>query len=505
MSEKIRTIITQDAEVDDQNSLRHFLLYANEVELQGIVQTSSIFHWIGVPGATQPHGSHGDEWTAEEAPYDKPYRWTGTAWMGKAIDDYAAVYENLKTYSSDYPTPDYLRSITKVGNIGYAGETERATEGSELIRKRILDDDPRTLYIQVWGGTNTIARALMDIEAEFGGDASWPALREKIEKKVVITACGEQDGTYRSYIAEKFPGLQFVRCLQMGSYAYPWRQMPEGESKESLKAAFMENNIIHQGSLMAGYATWLDGKVYEGEGDPGQFGSNPDIMKVWFGAKMGLPPYEKHDFLSEGDSPTFFCLLPFGYRTLENFANGGIAGRYVLDESQKNSKGEALNYWNVADEPYTDSFGKTSVVESMWPHVADLQHGFAARARWCTEKASVKSELPPVIEAETPLDISAKAGETVTIAASGHTQTAAPGTSTHTKTGKALPVTYSVYGPASTLEGAADLPLTIEGGKATLTLPAAAKAGNTVHVIARTEEDGPMKLPRFAQFIITIK
>lgn len=42
---KIRTIITQDAEVDDQNSLRHFLFYANEVDLQGIVQTSSKLHW----------------------------------------------------------------------------------------------------------------------------------------------------------------------------------------------------------------------------------------------------------------------------------------------------------------------------------------------------------------------------------------------------------------------------------------------------------------------------
>lgn len=49
---KIRTIITQDAEVDDQNSLRYFLFYANEVDLQGIVQTSSKFHWQGVPRTT---------------------------------------------------------------------------------------------------------------------------------------------------------------------------------------------------------------------------------------------------------------------------------------------------------------------------------------------------------------------------------------------------------------------------------------------------------------------
>ena len=52
--EKIRTIITQDAEVDDQNSLRHILLYANDIEIQGIIQTSSVFHWIGQRGTQGP-------------------------------------------------------------------------------------------------------------------------------------------------------------------------------------------------------------------------------------------------------------------------------------------------------------------------------------------------------------------------------------------------------------------------------------------------------------------
>ena len=50
--EKIRTIITQDAEVDDQNSLRHILLYANDIEIQGIIQTSSVF-WC--PAGNQKH------------------------------------------------------------------------------------------------------------------------------------------------------------------------------------------------------------------------------------------------------------------------------------------------------------------------------------------------------------------------------------------------------------------------------------------------------------------
>ena len=110
--EKIRTIITQDAEVDDQNSFRHLLLYANDIEIQGIIQTSSVFHWIGQRGTQGPE---------DKPDYDNVYRWTGTAWMNEVIDNYESVYENLICHDKNYPTPHYLRSIIKVGNIGYPG------------------------------------------------------------------------------------------------------------------------------------------------------------------------------------------------------------------------------------------------------------------------------------------------------------------------------------------------------------------------------------------------
>ena len=117
--------------------------------------------------------------------------------MNEVIDNYESVYENLICHDKNYPTPHYLRSIIKVGNIGYPGEMDNPTEGSKLIKERILDDDLRTLYIQVWGGTNTIARALFDIEQEYKDSSCWQDLKNKIEKKVVITAGGEQDNTYR--------------------------------------------------------------------------------------------------------------------------------------------------------------------------------------------------------------------------------------------------------------------------------------------------------------------
>lgn len=305
--------------------------------------------------------------------------------MFRVIDDYEKNYPNLVRHADGYPTPNYLRSITKVGNVGYKGKIERSTEGSELIRKAILDDDERTLYLQAWGGCNTIARALMDIEAEYENTPQWPELKDRITQKVVITACGEQDETYRNYLAEKWPAMQFVKTLQMGSYAYFWLGMPEGESKDTLRADFMKREILNGKSALAGgYCTWLDGNDYEGEPEMCQFGSNPNIVNLWFGARMGLPTGKPFDFLSEGDSPTFFPLIGWGFRTLEDFSYGGIGGRYHLVPGEFNSKGEVLNIWDVAKDNYVDRDGVTQLTESMWAYVADIQRDFAARVEWAS-------------------------------------------------------------------------------------------------------------------------
>ena len=499
---KIRTIITQDAEVDDQNSLRHFLLYANEVEVQGIVQSSSKFHWIGVPGASKKDVKRSEfEFEGEvTGPYDQPYRWPGTDWMMREIDDYAKDYVNLVKHDPDFPTPDYLRSVTKVGNIGYEGEMDAPTEGSELIRKRILDDDPRTLYVQVWGGTNTLARALLDIQNAYENTPEWPALREKIMKKVIITACGEQDPTYRSYIAENWPEMQFVKTLQMRSYAYPWFVMPEGESKDTLRAAFMKSEIMNGKSALAdGYCTWLDGKVYEGEGPAGQFGSNKNIVNEWFGAKMGLPKPEPFDFLSEGDSPTFFLLFPcWGFRTLENFAWGGIAGRYHRVSDQFNSKGEALNVWDVSMDSYTDRDGNVSEVESMWPYIADIQRDFAARVGWCSAASYEKAEHAPKLEIVEGLNLSAAPKETVSVHAKAYMK---PDCGIDAEL--PLTVSFKLYEEASAA-CVKEAALSCGSETAHLTIPSSAKPGDEFHLIVKAAAAGHHRLVRYQQVVVTV-
>ena len=48
--QRIRTIITTDGEIDDQCSLVRYMLYSNMYELEGLISTSSRFHYLTKEG-----------------------------------------------------------------------------------------------------------------------------------------------------------------------------------------------------------------------------------------------------------------------------------------------------------------------------------------------------------------------------------------------------------------------------------------------------------------------
>lgn len=173
---KARTVITTDGEVDDMNSVIRFMLYANEVDLAGIVVTSSMYHYAG-----------------DEEKGIEPFRWTGTKWVDEFIDAYEEVYPNLSVHAEGYPEPEHVRNITKIGNISDAGEMDEVTEGSEYLKELFLDDDDRELYVQTWGGTNTTARALKSIEEEYKDTDKWEEIQKKINEKVVLYIILDQD------------------------------------------------------------------------------------------------------------------------------------------------------------------------------------------------------------------------------------------------------------------------------------------------------------------------
>lgn len=478
-----RAIITQDAEVDDQNSLVHALLYANEIDFQGIIQTSSQFHWIGDPDAA-------------DAASQTKYRWPGTDWMNEYADDYEEVYENLRTHDPNYPTPEYIRSIIKIGNIGYKGDVKNETEGSKLVEKALLDNDPRKLYLMAWGGMNTITRALMSIEEKYKETDEWTAIREKIVTKAMICAFGKQDQTYDEYIGEEWPEIPFLNVGGGTTYGYAWSRTAgsvDSEGKRTLSGAWMRENLDYgHGALLDNYVTWGDGTYLDGEEDGSQFGINEELLDStnWWGGMK----YQRYDFLSEGDSPSFFYLMDTGLRSLEDPAFGSYGGRYYLDTSMKNSKGQQLNWYKTVQDydPLQDK-----KVNSDWRWMADLQHQFATRADWCITPNYEDANHAPALSIKEGLDFAAKPGETLKF----HAEASDPD-------GDYVSIKWSQYFEADTYEEPeANKGIYIKGANsdmATITVPEDAKEGDTLIILVQASDNGTHSLSHYQEIRITV-
>jgi hypothetical protein len=53
----------------------------------------------------------------------KDLRWAGVQWMQELLAAYEKVYPNLSKNAKNYPSPNYLKGLVKVGNIDFEGET----------------------------------------------------------------------------------------------------------------------------------------------------------------------------------------------------------------------------------------------------------------------------------------------------------------------------------------------------------------------------------------------
>ena len=373
---KPRTIITTDMEVDDMNSLIHLCLYLNEIDLRGVIYTSSQYHFngdgihtlgeitpnyrcSGPAGLVRPRIVQGPDPDAENIMSFRPFPlgWIESLWQ----NEYAAAYPYLIQHDASYPSPEYLMSITKVGNIDFEGDTRFETEGSLLIKKEILSDEEGPLYIQSWGGANTIVMALLSIYGEYGGTREWKEVYRKVIDKVRIFGIYNMVGQDNSYLDTGvniiFPDLKLLRSeFLYGGYDFI-HQIPE-EKRYLFGAEWMKKNIHDDnGPLMESYRLMGDGKPIEGEAEVYQFGINSTLD---FG-KPGTKPihYEPYTFLAEGDSNTYIPLFGFGLRGLDNEIHETLLGRvYECDKP--------LEYVRK-DNPYLKAY----------------QEDFAARARWC--------------------------------------------------------------------------------------------------------------------------
>ncbi len=321
-TQKPRTIVTTDGEVDDQDTFIRMLLYLNEFNVEGLIYSSSQWHWKG--------DGNGTLYTSETRPQQgemTDLRWPGVTWMQEMIDKYAQVYNNLKLHDESYPTPEYLKSIIRVGNIDFEGGMAEATEGSDYIKDILLDDKEGPVYVQIWGGTNTLARALKSIQEEYEGTPEWDSIYKKVSDKTFIYTVLDQDITYTKYVAPNWPDIRVIyNSAQFWSFAYMWTRVVPESLKPYMQGPWFEENILsNHGPLMEAYYTWGDGRQIEGDPDHDHGITGLEDLE-----RRGMNQY---DFISEGDSPAYFFLMDYGLRSIEDPTYGGLGGRFVLSET----------------------------------------------------------------------------------------------------------------------------------------------------------------------------
>ena len=490
--EKYRTVITTDGEVDDMNSMIRYFYYANEMDLAGIVITSSTYHYAG-----------------DEEKGIEPFRWTGTDWIYEMIDAYEEIQPNLAKHAEGYPTADSIRQITKIGNISNVGEMEEVTEGSEFLMDLFLDDDERTLYVQTWGGTNTTARALKSIEEKYKDTDDWEEIQEKINQKLVLYIILDQDDSYSNYIAKSWPDLKVINDQSNFWYfAYLWQANPD-EVNETLQADWQKANILdNNGPLMDLYASMGDGNIIEGELPEEQRGSE-DYLK-------NNPQYQQYDFISEGDSPSYFFLLQNGLNNVAYPEYGGWGGRFgrTNDSLLQNT---VLDY-----NPYTKQF-ESQYTLTRW--LTDINNDFAARADWGVAESYEDANHNPTATVKEGTELTAQAGDKVTLTAQASDPDKdeltykwwryfeADTYQEYKGTTKAVEAINEEYGlslgwtrkldenevvDAVELSGA-------DTEKMSFTIPDDAKSGDTFHIILEVQDDGAIPLKAYQRVIITVE
>ncbi|OYU35464.1 MAG: hypothetical protein CFE35_09735 [Novosphingobium sp. PASSN1] len=328
-------------EPDDQMSLVRLLLYSNEIEIEGIAATTSV--WQKTKASPEIAAS--------------------------VIDGYAAVLPNLRSNASGWPDAQILRSRLTSGVSGYglaAINPAHPSPGALALLAAAGRTDSGPLWVTAWGGTATLAEALQVARRTMA-----PAELAALVARLRVYAISDQDDA-GPWLRREFPDLWYIispSSQDGGDYAR---------------------------------ATWtgISGDRYYRNGEGADF---TKVSNAWLDLAIRKGPlgahYPRYMFIMEGDTPSFLGLIPNGLNAPEHPDWGGWGGRYVL----RQPSGESRPIWTQGGDSFfrttsADTVnGHTSDQATIWRWRSAFQNDFAARIDWTLMPYASANHPPRVV------------------------------------------------------------------------------------------------------------
>jgi hypothetical protein len=435
-------------EPDDTMSMVRFVTYANHFDIEGLVATTSTHQKTRVA----------------------PQR------IRRIVEAYGKVRVNLEKHEPGFPSADELLARVSEGLPVYGMEgvgEGKDSPGSELLIRAVDRNDPRPVWVPVWGGPSVLAQALWKVRA-----ARSAADLAKFVAKLRVYTISDQDDS-GPWLRKEFPGLFYIASPGVnpgGGYHFAtWSGISgdyfharcDGADFSLVTNEWLETNIRRKGPLGAEYPHW--------------------------------------EFLMEGDTPSFLGLVNNGLNAPEHPDWGGWGGRYELYTPRTEkwfAQPEIRPLWTNAMDEVLGIDGRWHLGnhETIWRWRAAYQNDFAARMDW-TIKPYAEANHPPVVKLGHAAELTAKPGQRVELSAEGSSD----------PDGNALSYEWFCYSEPGTFtvsSARSGQPVEIKDfdqPRAWFAVPTSRVLRNgTMHIILAITDHGTPRLTRYQRVIVTV-